>query len=162
MPPAVSAPGGLLASRPGGLEGITLIDIAGIEPGAEPPDPLGRGAVSEGLRRDAAPRLLLEPVIANGRRCREAGLDVAGIQQIPLLGVVPQIPARPVGLQLDEDRERIAPRFGHAAALLRHLPRDAELVLHVMTYLVRDHVGARELSRRPNRLERSSKKDRSR
>ena len=46
-------------------------------PGAEPSHALGGGAVREGFRRNAAPRLLLEPVVANGGGGREAGLDVA-------------------------------------------------------------------------------------
>src|SRR5262249_54042253 len=57
-----------------------------------------------------------------------------------------------VSLQLYEDGERIAPRFGRAAALLEHLAHDAELVLHVMAHLARDDVGAGALTRRPEPL----------
>ena len=48
-PPARSATGGLVASRPGCLEGIAVIDITGVEPASKPPDALCRGAVRKGL-----------------------------------------------------------------------------------------------------------------
>jgi len=52
-------------------------------------------------------------------------------------------------LELDQHRERVALRLACARALLRHLLRDPQLLLNVVSDLVRDHVRARDLARRP-------------
>jgi hypothetical protein len=46
--------------------------------------------VSEGFGRHAAPRLLLEPVVADGGRGREPGFDVARVEQDPPSGCSPR------------------------------------------------------------------------
>src|SRR5215475_1596581 len=138
-----------LRLRSSSLERVALAHAARVETGAEPPHALGRRAVSERLRRDMAARRALERIVADGRRRLEAGLHVARVEQIPLLREMSPHSGQAIGLELHEDRQGIAPRFGRARALLRQLLRDAELVLHVVADLVRDHVGARELPRRP-------------
>ena len=55
-----------------GVEGITTTDVAGDQTLAEPLDPLGRSAVGEGVWNHVALGLLLQGVIANGRRRVEA------------------------------------------------------------------------------------------
>ena len=76
------------------------------------------------------------------------GVDVAGLQQLPLLlGVMRPDAGEAVGLQLDAHLHAVGLdlRAGRALRLL-HLGQDAEQVLHVMADLVRDHIGLRELA----------------
>src|SRR5215470_15137881 len=133
-------------SRPGGLEGVALVHVARIEPGTEPAHPLRGGAVGERFRRHAPSRLLLEAVVADGGGGAQPSFDVTRIEKPALPRVVAPHPGETVRLELHAHGERVAARLGGAAALLRHLPRDAELVLDVVAHLVGDHVGARELA----------------
>jgi len=55
-------------------------------------------------------------------------------------------PSKAVGLQLDPNLELIAFNRVHAALRFLHLGQDPEQILHVMTDLVRDHVGLGELA----------------
>jgi len=99
-----------------------------------------------------APRLPLDAVVADGGRGRKPGLDVARLEQVPPPGEVAPDASEAVGLELELHGDRVAPRRARAGALLRHLLRDPQLVLNVVADLVRDHVGARELARRPEPL----------
>src|SRR5215470_5725196 len=51
-----------------------------------------------------------------------------------------------VGLQLDANLKLIAIGLIHAALDLLHSGQYSEQVLHMMTYLVRDHIGLRKLA----------------
>src|SRR5262249_10335967 len=137
---------GAARSRPCGLEGVALVHVARLEPRTEPAYPLRGRAVGEGFRRHAPSRLLLETVVADGGGGAQARFDVTGIEKIALTRVVPPHSGETIRLQLHAHGERVAARLGGAAALLRHLLRDAELVLDMMPHLVRDHVGTREVA----------------
>src|SRR5215471_4284003 len=63
-----------------------------------------------------------------------------------LLSMVSPYPGKAVGLQLDPNLELIAFDRVHAALRFLHLGQDSEQILHVMTDLVRDHVGLGELA----------------
>ena len=103
----------------------------------------------EGLRHDAALRLALDHVVADGGGRVQPFLDVARLQPaLDLVGEVRPHAGEAVGLQLDPHLQLIG--FDLAAGLLlhsRHARNDAEQVLHMMARLVRDDVGLRELAR---------------
>ena len=104
--------------------------------------------MGERVRHHIALRLLLQPIVADRRGGAHRGLDVAGLDQLPLLvGARRPDAGEAVGLQLDLDLQAVRLGLGQAALLLLHLGQDAELVLHVMADLVRDHIGLRELAR---------------
>src|ERR1043165_1809175 len=129
-------------------KGVAGLHGAGLQAGLEPALALLRGAVGEGVRDGVALRLLLQPIVADRRRGLHRRLDVARLDQVPLLvGFGGPDAGEAVGLQLDAHLQAV--RFGLArgSLLLLHLRQDAELVLHVMPDLVRDHVSLRELAR---------------
>src|SRR4029450_3049156 len=135
-----------------GPEGVALSYLARVQSRAEPAHALLRGAVGEGFGRHVAARLLLEAVVADGGGSLEPGLDIARIEEVPPLGVEAPHAGEAVGLELHRHRERVAAAPARARALRRDLLGDADEVLHVMADLVGDHVGARELTRRPEAL----------
>src|SRR5579872_4265612 len=101
----------------------------------------------ERLRRDVAGRHLLQAVVADSGGGAEAGVDVALIDDVALLGGVRPDAGETIGLEFESDRKRIA--FRRITLLeAADLPLDAEQLLHVMTDLVREDVGLRELAGR--------------
>ena len=92
----------------------------------------------------------MDAIVADGGR--EPGFHIARLEQIPLPGEVTPDPGEAVGLELDANGDRVAPRLARAGPLLPHLLRDSQLLLNVMADFVGDHVGARELARRSKPL----------
>ena len=89
----------------------------------------------------------LQTVIADRGRGLHGRLDVAGLDQSPLLlRVVRPHAGEAVGLQFDPHLELVGLGLVQAALHLLHLRQDAEQVLHVVSDLVRDHVGLGELA----------------
>src|SRR5262245_51253145 len=68
-----------------GRESVAGADRAGLQPGHEPALTLLRRTVREGIRHHVALRLLLQPVVADRRGGAHCGLDVARLDQLPLL-----------------------------------------------------------------------------
>src|SRR3954468_2300389 len=62
-------------------ERVARVQPTRLEAGAEPANPLRRGAVGEGLGVDLAAGLLLQPVVADRGRRGQRALDVAGLEQ---------------------------------------------------------------------------------
>src|SRR5262249_2496597 len=88
-----------------------------------------------------------ESIIADGGRRLHGRLDIAGFDEAPLLlRVVRPHPGEAVGLQLDSYLKLVAFNRVHAALRFLHPGQDSEQILHVMTDLVRDHVGLGELA----------------
>src|SRR5262245_25189494 len=103
------------------------------------------------LRGDAAGRHLLQAVVADRCGGPQAFVCVTGIEldfagRCPSLlrGFVAPHPGEAVGLQFESDRCALGARtwIGPYAIAV------PEQVLHVMTELVRDHVGLREIAGR--------------
>src|SRR6185295_5808110 len=155
---ASSRPGIEVSCRPAGMtvlwlarrERVARPDGALLQAGLEPALALLRRTVREAVGHDVAPRLLLQTVIADRRGGLQRGLDVTCLDQIlPVLpGVIGPYAGETVGLELDLHLEPVCVGLAHAALLRLHLRQDAELVLHMMADLVRDHVGLRELAGR--------------
>ncbi len=105
--------------------------------------------MGETVGHHPARRLTLQRVVADRGRRRQRGVDVAGFEEArPLLRLAIDPDAgETIGLQLDLDLQRIG--FGLAAGLLlhpRHARQDAEQVLDVVSGLMRDDVGRREVA----------------
>src|SRR5579885_203021 len=132
----------------GGRESIAGLYRALFQPGGEPVLPLRRSAMSEGVRHDVALRLLLQPIVADGRSRLQRRLNVAGLDRLPaLIGTVGPHTGETIGLQLDADLNAVgAGAAARCALLLLCLGQDAEQVLHVMTDLVCDHVSFGKLA----------------
>src|SRR5437868_3211953 len=148
MPRTIIPP--ILSDRPS--EGVAPAQVAGLDPPREPLHALLARAVGEGLRRHAALRLPLQPVVADGRRGIERLLHVARLEDVArALGVVRPDAREAIGLQLQPDGRRVGRRPA-APALGHHAIGDPELFLDVMADLVRDHVRLREVTGRPEPL----------
>src|SRR5207302_7681655 len=76
--------------RPGGLrnvgEGFAGVEVAGIKTAAKPRVAFVGGAVSESLRAHVAGAHALQTVVADRSRRTQAGSDVAGVDDLALLG----------------------------------------------------------------------------
>ena len=117
-----------------------LTGSADVEPAAEPFDALLRRSVRNGLGVDPALRLLLDPVVTDGRRGAERLLDLLRVVQLASVGGAARPRARQtVGLQLERDRVLVG-AIGVVLLRLVHLGVDAEHVLHVVAVLVGDDV----------------------
>jgi hypothetical protein len=119
---------------------------AGLQALTKPARALLRRAVREAVGRHAS---LRQAIVADRRRGADALVDVAGVEQILLVGSDVPHAGEAIRRELELHRERI--RAGSApAALLRllHLPIDAEQILDVMTDFVRDDVSLREITGR--------------
>src|SRR5262245_4379045 len=103
--------------------------------------------MGESVGHDIALAAPLQSIIADGRSRLHGRLDIAGLDEAPLLlRVVRPHPGKAVGLQLDPNLELIAFDRVHAALRFLHLGQDSEQILHVVVDLVRDHVGLGELA----------------
>src|SRR5262249_18526716 len=111
-----------------------------------------RRAVGERFGDGVAARLLLQPVVAYRRRGGESLLDVARVERATLLRRVAPDSGEAVRLQLDAHRLRVARPLRRAAAEVLPVAHQPELVLDVMTDLVGDDIGAREIARRAEAL----------
>ena len=103
--------------------------------------------MGKGFGHDVPPRHLLDPVVTNGRRGVEAFFDIAAFEDAPLCGGMTPNTRETVGLQLHEYRELVG-LTGTRALSLAHLVLYAEKRLDVVSDLVCDDVGLREVSRR--------------
>src|SRR4029453_19532382 len=90
---------------------------------------------------------LLQPIVADGRRGGDSLLDVARVERSALLRRVAPDAGEAIRLQLLPHRKRVARAIRSVRRLLLDLLHQAELVLHVWTDLVGNHVGAREITR---------------
>ena len=103
--------------------------------------------MGESIGHNIALAAPLQSIVADGRRRLHGRLDIAGLNEAPLLlCVVRPHPGKAVGLQLDAHLKLIALNRVHGALRFLHLGQDSEQILHVMTDLVRDHIGLRELA----------------
>src|SRR5438874_902726 len=142
MPRTIIPP--ILSDRPS--ERVAPAQIAGLDPPREPLHALLGRAVGEGLRRHAALRLPLQPIVADGRRGVERLLHVARLEDVArALGVVRPDAREAIRLQLQPDGRRVGLRPA-TPALGHHAIRDPELLLDVMADLVGDHVRLREIA----------------
>src|SRR5688572_24610057 len=93
-----------IGSGIGHLERVALVEVAGLEPLAEPRRPLAAGAVGERVGHDVPAGGLLDRVVADGRGGPEPLLEVAGLEDLPLLLCVVRPDAgEEVGLELEAD-----------------------------------------------------------
>src|ERR1700754_4158984 len=83
--PSAFASPSACGGTPSLFEGIAVPDAPGLQPSREPLRALGRGAVSERVGIHTPAGHLLNPVVADGRCCAEALLDVAGLEDSALL-----------------------------------------------------------------------------
>src|SRR5262249_33732282 len=103
--------------------------------------------MGEGVRHNIALAASLQSVITNCRRRLQGRLHITGLDEPPLfLAVVSPHPSEAVGLQLDANLEMLDLDLIHTALRLLHLRQDSKQVLHVVTDLVRDHIGLGELA----------------
>src|SRR6266542_1040834 len=136
------------ALGPRGGEGIALARIPGLEAAPEPANPLRRGSVRERFGRHAPPALLLQTVVADRRRRPEGFLEIARLENLTALGVMPPHAGEAVRLELLLDGERIAVARPRPVAGGLDPLGDPEQRLDVMPYLVRDDVRLCEISGR--------------
>src|SRR5437867_5294046 len=118
--------------------------------GVEPALPLLGRAMREAVRHHPALRAPLQRIVTDCGGGAQRGLDVTGLQQMPaLIGLVRPHAGEAIGLQLDTDLDSVcfwrAPTGGLLSVV--RLRQDALEILHVMTDLMRDHIGLREPAR---------------
>src|SRR5262249_26692710 len=122
-------------------------DLSRLQPGHEPARALLRRAMGERVRDDVALGTALQTIVADGGCRLHRRLDVAWLDDTPLLlCVVGPDAGKAVGLQLDPNLEVIGLRLIQASLHLLNLGQDSQQILHMMPDLVRDHVGLRELA----------------
>src|SRR5688572_15333799 len=97
------------------------------------------------LGLDGAAGFALQAIVADRGGGSERFVDVAGFEQVTALGRVTPDAGEAVGLELEPDGEA-AGAFALAARRAMHLVARAELVLQVVTDLVRDHVRLGEVA----------------
>ena len=104
--------------------------------------------MGEGVGHDIALRLLLQAVVADRRSSLQSLIDIAWIEEVMLLlSTVRPHAGKAIRLQLDAHLELVHLRFARCGLLrLHHARENAELVLHVMTDFVRNHISLRELA----------------
>jgi outer membrane protein assembly factor BamB len=95
------------AARALTVEGRAGVGIARLQAAREPRHPLLRAAVGERLGDDAALHLLLEPIVADGGGGSHALLEIPGLEQPGLIGVLAPDAGEAVGLQLEPHRQRV-------------------------------------------------------
>ena len=101
----------------------------------------------ESVGNDIPLAAALQPVVANGRRRLNRCLHITRLHDAPLLlGAMSPDPSEAIGLQLNSHLQVIGLDLIHAVLRLLHLRQDAEQILHVMAYLMRDHIGLRKLA----------------
>src|SRR5262245_54564008 len=101
----------------------------------------------EGVGDDIALAAPLQSIIVDGRSRLHGRLDIAGLDETPLLlRVVRPHSGKAVGLQLDSHLQFIGLDLVHAALRLLYLGQDSQQILHVVADLVRNHVGLGELA----------------
>ena len=71
--------------------------------------------MGEGIRDDSALALALQAVVADGGGRVQRFLDVAGLDDVTLLGVIGPDAGEAIGLELDPDRQRIGLALAEAA-----------------------------------------------
>src|SRR5690348_8233905 len=125
-----------------GARGVAARRVTALIPGLEPLLALRRCAMRERVRRHATLRLLLDAVVADGRRRVERVRDLGlrrGDEIARVGGVLGPHAGVAVGLQLGA--------YGLAlGAGARGVRERAEEILHVVPVLVRDDVALRERS----------------
>jgi hypothetical protein len=105
--------------------------------------------MGEGVGYDVALLLPHDPVVSHRGGRVDALLDVLRVKEVcVLLGEVRPYAGQKVGLQLYPNRELVELPLVYPASLRFVLIRYAEQVLHVVTDLVSENVGQREVSRR--------------
>ena len=90
------------------IEGITLAELAGLEPASKPPDTLFRRTVCKAVRHHVTLRALLHPVVADLRGGVQSLLNVSLFQN-PAFSICRIGPdaGQAVRLKLKPNRERI-------------------------------------------------------
>src|SRR4051812_14947283 len=136
------------ALQRGGGKGVAVLGPSGVEAALEPPHPLRGSAVGERFRHDAALRLLLQAIVADGRGGVERLFQVARLQLLHRAGVVAPDPGIAIGLKLHANRDAVVFSLrGASLRVFQPLEAAGEL-LHVVADFVRDHVRLREIARR--------------
>src|ERR1035441_7282868 len=118
------------------------------ETGGEPALALLGRAVGKRVRHDAPLRTLLQRVVADRTGGLQRRIDVAGIEELfALLGMVCPYAGVAIRLQFDSHLDTVGGGLVAGGPLrgLR-LGQSAEQVLHVVTDLMRDHIGLREFA----------------
>src|SRR5262245_8420560 len=109
------------------VESIARARVAAAQTRREPALPVGRGAVRERIGRHGAPRIALQPVVADGLRGREPFLDVAGLEHAHgLIRVIGPDAREAIGLELHRDLQAVRAGFVRALLSGTHLLRGAE------------------------------------
>src|SRR5215467_7326659 len=128
------------------VEGIAGGDRSAVESAPEPLRALRRRPVREGIGRHMPGRHLLQAIVANRGRRSQRGLDVALLEQVPLLRGMRPHARKAIRLQFHLHGDFIL----HPRVARLQLPRAAFHAydfLHVMANLVREDVGLRKQSR---------------
>src|SRR6186713_627191 len=114
-----------LPLKPARPERIAGLDLAGLQPGGEPARALLRRTMGEAVGHYAALALLLQSVVADGRRSLDRFLDVARLERLPaLVGVVRPDAREAIRQQLDADGELVGLRLSDLTLALLDAGQD--------------------------------------
>src|SRR5260370_518213 len=103
--------------------------------------------MGERVRNDITLGLPLQSIVTDRRSGRHRCFNIPRLNKLPfLLGTVCPDAGEAVRLQFYADLQAVGLRLVHPTLLLLHLRQNAELVLNVVTDLMRDHIGLRELA----------------
>src|SRR5215471_17217673 len=136
---------GAIGSSP--AEGVARADVARFHAAAKPFRSLPRASMGERIGNDMAGGHLLQAIVADGRYRIHARGDIGLVDDAALARRMAPDARQTIRLQFHPHREWVG-CGGIGAAQPAHLGFDAEQFLHVMTELVRDHVGLAEFARR--------------
>ena len=136
-------------------KGVAAPHLARMEAGIEPALAVLGAAVRKGIGNDIAValRLALERIVANRGGGAQRRLDVARLDKrwLALAEPILVLLRRPeageaIGLQLHLHLDVVGGGPAGGALRLLRLGQDAQQVLHLVSDLVRDHIGLRELA----------------
>ncbi len=103
--------------------------------------------MGERVRNDITLGLPLQSIVTDRRSGRHRCFNIPRLNKLPfLLGTVCPDAGEAVRLQFYADLQAVGLRLVHPTLLLLHLRQNAELVLDVVTDLMRDHIRLGELA----------------
>jgi len=104
--------------------------------------------MGERIRHHVFLRSSLQSVISNGRCRPQCGLHIPAFNKLPLLlGAIGPDAGKAVRLQLNSDLQAISFDLIHSALRLLQLGQQPQLILHVVSDLMGNHIGFGELTR---------------
>lgn len=103
--------------------------------------------MGEGIGHNVTLRLSLQSIIPDGGCRLQCGVHISWFNEVPLcVASVSPDASKAIGLQLNADLQTVGLGLIHGTLRLLRFWQHTEQVLHVVTNLVANHIGLRELA----------------